>query len=289
MNILPVLLSGLTAATPLILCAMGETLGEKAGVINIGIEGEMLGGAFAAYALSSLTGSALYGCTAAAAAGMLLAALFSLVSISGRSDPIVTGTAINLLALGTTGLFFRRFFLTGAFGRTALLGRVLGGLTVLDLLALALIPASFVFLFRTTWGLRLRAAGESRRDSAAFGIHTQRTQWAATLTAGALCGLAGASLTLELSNTFVEGMSSGRGFVALALVAFGRWNPVGVAAACLFFGLIQAAQFQLQARGLFHLPSQALLLLPYILSLLALAGYAGKTKAPGDLGKVTDQ
>jgi simple sugar transport system permease protein len=161
----------------------------------------------------------------------------------------------------------------------------IGALTWLDLFALAVPVAAFGFLFRTSWGLRLRAGGESIADASALKIPFLRYRLSATLAGGALSGLAGAALALELSDSFVEGMSAGRGFLALALVAFGRWNPLAVAGAAILFGLLQAAQYQLQAAGVFHLPSQALLLLPYVFSLIALAGFSGKRLAPADLGK----
>lgn len=281
---LRLLLSGVTAATPLLLAAVGETVGEKAGVINVGIEGDMLLGAFAAFAAGRLTHSAAAACLAAALAGLLLAGLFGAVALAGGADQIVTGTATNLLALGATGFLYRTF-LAASSSAMAALPAVALGLSAIDLLALGLVPLSFFFLFRTSWGLKLRSTGESLRDSRALALNVRKIQTAAALVGGALAGLAGAVLVLELSDTFLEGMSAGRGFIALALVAFGRWNPLGVGLAALFFGLLQAAQFQLQARGILSLPSQALLLLPYVLSLLALAGLAGRSRSPSDLGK----
>jgi ABC-type uncharacterized transport system permease subunit len=277
--------SGVTAATPLLLCSAGETLGESAGVINIGIEGEMLLGAFAAFSVSRATGSAAAGLAAAATAGLLASALFALASIRGRSDQIVTGTAVNLVVLGGSGLLLRSLPEHWMLAPPALLSPRAGSLTGLDLFALALPLLTFGFLFRTSWGLRLRSVGESIEDSSALKIPVSRYRTWSTLAGGVLAGLAGASLTLELSDSFVEGMSAGRGFLALALVAFGRWNPIAVAIAAILFGLLQAVQYQLQAAGLFHLPSQALLLLPYVFSLIALAGFSGKRLAPADLGK----
>ena len=277
--------SGLTAATPLLLCSAGETLGEKAGVINIGIEGQMLLGAFAGFAASRATGSLAVGLAAAPVAGLLAAAVFALASLRWRADPIVTGTAVNLLALGASGLLFRAMPERWQLSPARLLAPRFGALTVLDVFALALPVAVFLFLFRTSWGLRLRAVGESLADSASLKIPAHRYRLAATLAGGILSGLAGASLTLELSDSFVEGMSAGRGYLALALVAFGRWNPLSVAGAAILFGILQALQFQLQAAGAFRLPPQALLLLPYIFSLAILAVFSGRRSAPADLGK----
>jgi len=278
-----IVLSGLTAATPLLLAAMGETVRERAGILDIGIEGEMLAGAFAAWAAAGASRSSFVGIAAAAAAGTGVAAVFGAFVVGRRADPIVTGTAINLAVLGATGVFLRAS--PAEIRPPVLLGRAAGTLTGLDLAALASVAAVFLFLFRTSWGLRLRATGESLEDAAALKVPTARYRMAAAAGGGALTGLAGAALTLELSDTFLEGMTAGRGFVALALVAFGRWKPFPVAAACVGFGLLQAIQFQLQARGALGVPPQVLLMLPYVLSLVALAARAGHSRAPGDLGK----
>ena len=278
-----VFLSGLTAATPLLLAAMGETVRERAGILDIGVEGEMLAGAFAAWAAAGMTRSPLAGTAAAAAAGISVAALFGVFVVFRRADAIVAGTAVNLVALGATGVLLKAR--PAGAGSPVLLPRAAGPLTALDLAALASVAAASLFLFRTSWGLRLRATGESLEDAGALKVPTRRYRMAATAAGGALAGLAGAALTLELSDTFLEGMTAGRGFVALALVAFGRWNPLPIAGACIGFGLLQAIQYQLQARGTFGIPPQALLMLPYVLSLAALAVRGGKSRAPGDLGK----
>lgn len=280
-----VLGSAATSATPLLLASSGETLGELTGIINIGIEGEMLLAALAAFGASRATGSATIGVAAGAAAGLFASAIFALASVRWKGDQIVTGTALNLLALGGSGLLLRALPERWVIRPPVLLAPWIGPLTALDLVALAIPAVAFSFLFRTSWGLRLRAVGESLGDSSALKIPAASYRAWATLAGGLLCGLAGASLALELSDSFVEGMSAGRGFLALALVAFGRWNPIAVAGAALLFGLLQAIQYQLQAAGIFHLPPQALLLLPYVFSLLALAGVAGKRLAPADLGK----
>lgn len=275
------LLSGLTAATPLQLAAMGETVAESAGVLNIGIEGEMLAGAFVAFAGSRALGSPAAGLLLAGLAGALLALLFSWIALVRGADQIVAGTAINLLALGVTGIFA-----ASASGAAAPVFRpAIGPLSALDVAALLLPAAFFLLLEKTSLGLRWRSCGQSIAESAALNIPVRKLRVGAVTLGGLLAGLAGAALTLELSDTFVEGISSGRGFIVIALVAFGRWNPLAVSAACLLFGLLQALQFDLQARGFAALPPQAFLLLPYVFSLLALAGLAGRTRAPKNLGR----
>ena len=280
---LAIFVSGLTAATPLLLAGMGETIRERAGVLDIGIEGEMLAGAFAGWLCARASGSAAAGAAAAIAAGLGAALVFGAIVVGLRADPIVAGTGLNLAALGATGVLLRGAS-AGALP-TPLFRPLAGPLTAIDLAALALVPVTHVFLARTSWGLRLRATGESMADAAALKVPVGRYRLAATLAGGALTGLAGASLTLELSDTFLEGMTAGRGFIALALVAFGRWRPFSVAAACAAFGVLQAIQYQLQARGTFILPPQALLMLPYALSLAALALRSGRGRGPADLGK----
>jgi len=281
---LTALVTGVAASTPLLLAAMGETIRERAGVLDIGIEGEMLAGAFSAWAVARVSGSALAGVSAAVGVGILVAALFGIFVVRGGADPIVTGTGINLAALGATGVLLRIEASTGG-GPTPLFPALVSSFSALDLAALVSIPMVFFFLFRTSWGLRLRAVGESPVDARALKIPVGRYRFVATLVGGGLVGLAGASLTLELSDTFLEGMTAGRGFVALALVAFGRWRPAPVAAACVAFGLLQALQFQMQARGSLHIPPQALLMLPYLLSLAALAWRGGKSRPPAGLGR----
>jgi ABC-type uncharacterized transport system permease subunit len=283
MIVLAILVSGLTAATPLLLAGMGETIRERAGVLDIGIEGEMLAGAFAGWVCARASGSAGVGAAAAIAAGMGAALVFGGIVVGLRADPIVAGTGLNLAALGATGVLLRGAA-SGALP-TPLFRPLAGPLTAIDLAALALVPATHVFLAGTSWGLRLRATGESMADAAALKVPVGRYRLAATLAGGALTGLAGASLTLGLSDTFLEGMTAGRGFIALALVAFGRWRPFSVAVACAAFGVLQAIQYQLQARGTLILPPQALLMLPYVLSLAALALRSGRGRGPTDLGK----
>jgi general nucleoside transport system permease protein len=278
------LLSGITAATPLVLAGVGEAVGESAGVLNIAVEGQMLAGAFAAFAVGGATGSPALGCAAGAAAGALVALLFSAAAFLRHSDEIVVGTAVNLVVLGATGIFARSAWASAA-PAAPHLPSLVGGLSALDLAALALAPATALFLRRTSWGIRLRAVGGSPQDARALGIPARRVRTGAAAANGVLSGLAGASLTLELADTFVEGMSAGRGFLALALVAFGRWNPLAVAAGALGFGLLQAFQFRLQARAALALPPQALLLLPYVFALAALGLRRRGGLAPASLGR----
>lgn len=274
--------STLAFAIPILLAALGELVGEKSGVINIGLEGQMLAGALAGAAASFAFQNAIIGLFAAVTAGVLLAAVFALLVVSLRADAIVVGTGVNLFALGMTGVIHRAISNRAAGG--AYESQVLPE-WVFAIIALILIPLLWWGLKKTRLGLQLRASGEYPSAAEAAGASVLKLRWAATLFNGALCGMAGAFLSIANTNSFAENMTAGRGFIALAIVIFGRWNPLGAMAAALLFGAANAAQFQLQSQlGTEFYP--ILLALPYALTILTLAGFAGRTKAPAALGKV---
>jgi len=285
-------------ATPLLLAALGETLVERAGVINIGLEGMMLAGAFGALVGASAGGVAA-GYLAGAVAALLFGAVFGWFAIRLRCDQIITGTAVNLLALGVTGALYRGLY--GAEGaalsiptspplaipglaRVPVVGPALFAQPPVTYALYLLVPAAWWWLYRTHAGLALRAVGERPRSAAVAGIAPASVRWRA-LTAGALAGgVAGATLVLAQAGTFAEGMSAGRGFIAIAIVVLGRWDPRGVALAALFFGAVSALQFVLQAVG-WALPYQLFLALPYLVTLIALARVGGRLAAPAALGE----
>lgn len=287
------------AATPLLLAALGETLVQRAGVINIGLEGLLLCGAFAAMTGCYFTGSPLLGLTLGGLCGMLLVLLFAFVTVGLGADQIVAGVSINLLAAGLTGVLYRGIF--GVTGQALIVNTVpllpIPGLSDLPLfgtiffqhtplvyLTFLLTPLFSFFLFHTRGGLQLQAVGEHPQAAETMGISVPRMRTLTLLMEGFLAGIAGGYLSLAYSNTFIEGMSAGRGFIALAIVIFGRWRPGGVCAAALFFGGAIALQFHLQALGS-ALPYQFVLMLPYILTLLALAFAGAKLAAPAALGE----
>jgi simple sugar transport system permease protein len=282
---------------PLALAALGEAITERSGVINIGLEGSLiagaLGGALAALAL----GSGDLGALGGAAAGLMVALVFAAFSVGLGTDQIITGTAITLGGLGFTGAIYQaRFGASGAalslptlpplripiLADIPWIGSALFAQAPTAYLAYALAPALWYFLFRTPWGLELRACGEHPDAAEAAGVRVRRVRIAATLFGGALAGLAGAHLALAHAGTFAENMSAGRGFIAIAVVALGRWNPPLVLLAAIFFGAAAALQFLLQALGL-ELPYQFFLALPYVVTLLALAGRIGRARAPAAL------
>ena len=284
----------LRLAAPLLLAALGELWAERAGVVNIGIEGTMLWGAFAGFAVAVATGSAAAGVAAAGLAGAAVGALFALFAVWRGADQIVVGTAVNLLALGGTALAARALW-SGAPPAAPRVGPVFdaGTLPLAGALlrqtgfawaGLALALASGLALRATRAGLRLRAVGESARAADAEGVPVAATRALAVVLGSALAGIAGSALVLSLSDSFSEGMTAGRGFIALAIVIFGRWRASGVLAASLFFGAATALQFRLQARG-GAIPYPVFLMLPYLLTLAVLALASGRARAPGDLGR----
>lgn len=298
-----VLLSGFLAATirvstPLLLAALGETVTERAGVINIGIEGAMLAGALGG-AVGAAHGGLAVGLVAAILAGVLVAALFASVSLGAGADQIISGTAVSLAAVGLTGVLSRRVFGPGGPGLSLptfsdiaipglsslpVVGHGLFTQPAVTYAAWLLAPVTWWFLFRTRAGLVLRATGESDSAARAAGVPVRQVQAIAVLVGGALAGLGGGSLVLAQVGTFAEEMTAGRGFIAIAIVVLGRWHPGWVFAAALLFGGATALQFVFQAMGL-SLPYQLFLMLPYLLALVALTGGLGRARAPAGLGK----
>ena len=285
-------------ATPLLLAATGETVTERAGVINLGIEGSMLAGALAA-AIGASTAGPWWGVVAAILAGMALAGIFATVAIGAGADQIIAGTAVTLGAVGLTGVAYRAAYGTAGAGLTiptlpAVRVPGLAGIPVLGpaffhqpattYIALVAVPVAWWVLFRSRWGLALRASGESAAAARAMGVRVRGMRSIATVLGGGMAGLAGASLVLAQVGTFAERMTAGRGFVAIAIVVLGRWNPWGVLVASLLFGAATALQFVVQAAGV-RAPYQVFLMLPYVLALLGLAGAVGRLRAPGDLGR----
>ncbi|MSR19975.1 MAG: ABC transporter permease [Gemmatimonadetes bacterium] len=282
---------------PLALAAMGEAITERSGVINIGLEGSLIAGALGGALAALAFGSAEAGVLGGAAAGVLAALVFAAFAVGLGTDQIITGTAVTLGGLGFTGAVYQARF--GATG-TALtlptlaplpipgladipwLGSALFAQAPTAYLAYLLAPALWYFLFRTEWGLELRAVGENPDAAQAAGVRVRRVRVLATLFGGALAGIAGAHLALAHAGTFAENMSAGRGFIAIAVVALGRWNPPLVLLAALLFGAASALQFLLQAVGV-DLPYQLFLAFPYLLTLAALAGWLGRTRAPAAL------
>ncbi|HUI27530.1 MAG TPA: ABC transporter permease [Candidatus Kryptonia bacterium] len=300
MDLLAALLtSTVTMAVPLLLAALGELLAERAGIINVGLEGMILTGAFAAMVTTYFSGSAPLGVLAAMVSGAALGGLFSLAVVRQNANQVVAGVALNLLAVGITGVGYRAVFgVTGTaltvggiapmalpvLAQLPIVGVALFNQTAIGYVAFALVPVCAALVSGTVPGLQLRMAGENPHAATAQGVEVTRVRISALLACGALAGLAGADLAIVYARTFVEGMSAGRGFIALAIVIFGRWSAWGILAAALLFGLATALQFHFQALAL-AVPYQFFLMLPYVVTLAALAISAGTTRAPAALGQ----
>ena len=282
---------------PLALAALGETITERSGVINIGLEGSLiagaLGGALGALALGGAGAGVLVG----ALAGALVAMIFAGFVVGLGTDQIITGTAVTLGGLGFTGAIYQtRFGATGTaltlptlssvpipfLSDIPLIGSALFNQAPTSYFAYMVAPVLWYFVYSTEWGLELRAVGEEPDAAAAAGVRVRWSRFWATLFGGTLAGIAGAHLALAHAGTFAENMSAGRGFIAIAVVVLGRWNPLLVLLAALFFGAASALQFQAQTLGL-SLPYQLFLAFPYLLTLLALAGWVGRSRAPASL------
>lgn len=288
--------AAIRTATPLLLAAIGEVIAERAGVINIGLEGCIIAGAFAAFAAGAL--GPTIGYSSAIAAGCLVGVVMAFMSIHLRRDQIVVGAALTMLGLGVTGALFRAREATAPMmidttpnARIPLLadipviGPALFDQPMITYAAYLLAIAAWFVLTRTHLGLALKAIGDAPRAAEYAGIDVQRHRIGAVLIACSLGGLAGGALVLAQAGTFAEGMSAGRGFIALAIVALGRWRPGGVVLAAAVFGAAMALQYLVQAQGL-AIRYELVLMLPYVLTLLAL-GAAGREAAPARLG-VTD-
>jgi ABC-type uncharacterized transport system permease subunit len=292
------LISTLQFAPPVLLAAMGGVISEKAGVVNIALEGIMRFGAFFALYVGFTTGNPWLGILAGGAAGAAIGLLHAWLCVTWKSDQIVTGIAINIVALGLVTFLMETLF--GTVGATASMPRplpkfdwpwlahipVLGGLLAgqnIFVLFLALPVAMHFFIYRTAPGLRIRAVGENPHAARSLGVSVRNIRYSCVIAGGMLAGLGGAALSVGMMNLFDNHMPSGKGFIALAAVVFGKWSPLGAAAAAIFFTMADALQISLQSscpvlgevvpRGLF-------LALPYLLTLVALAGIVGKAKAP---------
>ncbi len=295
---LVVLDSALRMATPLIFAALGGIFSERSGVINIALEGILLTGAFASVVVTYYTGDPWAGAFAGVFAGMLISLIHAIVSIVFRADQIVSGVAINLLAMGATQFLtwiiwgssansppvqgMAHWGLPESWGAIARgVNAVIGHYPPLVYIALAAVVVAQVVLFRTPFGLRLRATGEHPEAVDTLGVSVVRMRFSGVLLSGALAGLGGAFLALN-THQFVKNMSAGRGYIALAAMIFGKWNPIGALGACLLFGYAEAVQMGLQGRDV---PTQFVQMIPYVLTMVALVGVIGRARPPAAIGK----
>lgn len=288
------LASALRHSTPLILGAMCGLICERSGIVNIGIEGQMLFSAFIGFLVNVYTGNLLVAVLAALLAGALLGLLMAFMSVTLRTNQIIGGTVINILALGLTGYFYTAGLKTqgklgpiplGPLADIPLIGPVLFNNPPITYATIILVFVVNFVLFRTAWGLRTRAVGEHPRAADTVGIDVYKIQYINTIIAGAMAGLAGAFLTLEAVGSFERGMTNGRGFVALAVMIFGKWSPLGAWGAALLFGFTSALQTQLQFGGQIQIPHQFIGMLPYLMTIIVLAGFVGRSRPPAAEGE----
>ena len=306
-TILQILDSSLRLATPLLLACLAGLFSERAGIFDIGLEGKMLASAFTAGAFAAVTGSAWIGLAAGICASLVLALIHGLASITLRGNQLISGVAINFLASGMTALIGQNWFgmggqtpqlqpgsrfgpitlpLVETIGQVPLIGPIyrdlISGNNILVYVALLAVPATWWVLFRTRFGLRLRAVGENPAALDTAGVSVIRQRYAAVMIAGLLCGIAGAYLSTGMSAGIIRDMTAGKGFIALAALIFAKWRPWQALWACLLFGFLEAISIRYQGLGIgpVSLPPQFMQALPYILTVVILAGFVGKATPP---------
>jgi general nucleoside transport system permease protein len=278
--------STIRLSAPLILAALGGLFSERSGVINIALEGMMLAGAFTAAAVTHAVGNPYVGLLAGMGAGMLVAAIHAVACIRYRADQVVTGTAINILMIGMPPFLSGAFFLSSGATPQIPKGNLIP--TIPIVIAFLLVPLTWYILYKTPFGLRLRSVGENPEAADAAGVRVTRMRYAGVLLSGILAGIGGAYLSIGQSSLFTRNMTSGRGFIALAALIFGKWRPVQTMLACLFFGFPEAVTIQMQ--GVVKLPSgedipvQFIQMVPYLLTIIVLAGFIGSSRPPKALG-----
>jgi general nucleoside transport system permease protein len=294
-NIISLLTATLRIATPLIFAGLGGVFSERSGVVNIGLEGMMTIGAFFAVFGTFFTGSPVMGIVFAMVAGGLLALVHAVLSINLKSDQVISGTAINLFSTALASFLIFILF-NGKGGQTDIvkelpynlpegvlnipvIGELLGGLNWFVILAILLVFISHYVLYKTSLGLRIRAVGEHPKAADTLGINVYKVRYLCVILSGVLAGLGGAALSLGITPLYREGMVAGRGFIALAAMIFGNWKPFGTLGACLLFALGESFQIVAQGFG-WSVPSEFYTIIPYVLTMLALAGFVGKTNSP---------
>jgi simple sugar transport system permease protein len=299
-------------AIPIILGAHSGIFSERSSIVNIGIEGMMLMGAFVGYManvyLSSpeiLNGSTIFAETnvrlvtsvlAGVFVGGLMGLFYAILCIQYRVDHIISGVVVNILALGITGYYYDRSASTAGTIQPLVrnpwtsedplynLGRILFDKSLITYMSFVVVGLSFFGLYRTVWGLRTRSLGENPRAADTVGINVYRMQYTNLFISGLLAGLAGAYLSLDDAGTFERGMTAGKGFISLAVMIFGKWDPVGAMLGALFFGFLSALQNQLQFWGIIA-PHQLVALLPYAATVIVLAGFIGRARPPAHVGR----
>lgn len=288
------LFSAITAATPLLFAALGGLFSERSGVINIALEGLMLAGAFTAAVVTFQTGNPYLGLLSGIGAGAATAVVYAVAVIRFEADQVVAGMAINFLMLGLpaliSGVIYDSTGSTPQIDQANKLPTYFNGLSIASLLALLLVPVCWYVLYKTWFGLRLRAVGENPEAADAAGVSVTSLRYSAVIISGVLASIGGVFLSTGQSSLFTRGMSAGRGFIALAALILAKWKPVPVLFACLFFGFTEALTIQIQGAPWAKIngediPIQFIEMIPYVLTIVVLAGFIGLSRAPKALGK----
>ena len=283
--------STIRLSTPLILAGLGGLFSERSGVINIALEGMMLAGAFTAASVTYAAGNPWLGLLAGAAAGLAIAGIHAVACIRYKANQVVTGTAINILMIGVPGFLSGALFLSSGSTPQIAKEHLLPWTPIV--MAFAAVPISWYTLYRTPFGLRLRSVGENPEAADAAGVNVAKVRYSGVLLSGILTGIGGAYLSIGQSSLFTRNMTSGRGFIALAALIFGKWRPVQTMLACLFFGFTEAVTIQMQ--GVVKLPSgedipvQFIQMVPYVLTIIVLAGFIGHSRPPSALGRAYEK
>jgi simple sugar transport system permease protein len=299
--ILGIIHSGIRLATPYLYAAIGETFSQRSGVLNLGVEGIMMMGAFSGFYVVFQTGSPVLGLLAAAFVGLLMGLLMSVVSITYQAQQGISGIGLFMFGIGASSLLFKTMLgtvegvqgfpqLNFCFGDSfcladiPVLGEIFFGYSILTYGAFALVPISWWVLNRTTWGLMIRSVGQNPEAADSLGVNVTAVRYASVMLGSALAGVAGASLSISLLNIFQENMTNGMGFIAVALVYFGSWKPTGVLLGALLFSTVNALQLWVQVLDL-NIPSDVAVMLPYLLTIIALALPFRRALSPAALTK----
>ncbi len=301
--IVGILSAGIRLATPYLFASIGEMFGQRSGVYNLGVEGIMLMGAFAAFYVALTTGNLWLGLLAAVVVGGIMGVAMAVISVTFQAEQGISGIGVYLFGLGMSELLFQKMLGTvetvSGFGPVhipvlsdlPIVGPILFQQSIMTYMAFLLVPIAWYVLYRTTFGLKIRAVGENPAAADALGVSVNRTRYLTVTLGGVLAGVAGASLSIALLNVFQQNLTSGIGFIAVALVYFGGWRPYGVLFGALLFSMVNALQLWIQALNI-PIPfdaSELLIMLPYVLTILVLVFSAGRMRKPSALGTVYER
>ena len=298
-----ILTSGIRLATPYLFASIGEMFGQRSGVYNLGVEGMMLMGAFAAFYATLTTGNPWLGLLAAIIVGAVMGLAMAVISVTFQAEQGISGIGVYLFGLGMSDLLFQKTLGTvetvsgfrpvhiPVLSDLPIIGEILFNQSMMVYMAYALVPVAWYILYRTTFGLKIRAVGENPAAADALGVSVNRIRYMTVTIGGMLAGVAGASLSIALLNVFQQNLTSGIGFIAVALVYFGGWKPYGVLFGALLFSMVNALQLWIQALSI-PIPfdaSEMLIMLPYVLTILVLVFSAGRMRKPSALGTVYER